>query len=254
MSLLRKIAQKGLVSRYKEMRDEIIISRRKVSEILWAQVFNDYVPNESWIYKNGKLNLCLGRGAIGYPTAYILYRALEENRFDHILELGMGQSSDIIGRYIKSKSEEGVHIAVEHDSEWANICASKYDLSLSIIKVLDLEKIEYPPQKGTYTYKYKDFKKEIGNHKFGLICVDGPYGFNNPIYSRIDILSIIPECLEDTFCIIFDDWDRDGEKNTVLKVEEVLKQSKVEYCKCLFSGEKDTCVIVSKNLGYMRFY
>ena len=41
---------------------------------------------------------------------------------------------------------------------------------------------------------------------YDLIFIDAPLGGISKIYSRIDILSIIPKCLSEHFVIIVDDY------------------------------------------------
>lgn len=87
--------------------------------------------------------------------------------------------------------------------------------------------------------------------KFDFISVDAPLGVNAKIYARIDVLEILPECLEENFVIVIDDYNRKGEKNTVNEIEGILKEHNISYCKEIYYGEKECMVISSEKLKFI---
>ena len=66
----------------------------------------------------------------------------------------------------------------------------------------------------TNVTKYVGFDEKLKEKSFDLMMIDGPYGYRSPDYSRVDILSILPDCLNDEFVILMDDCDRKGEQRT----------------------------------------
>ena len=230
------------------------ILRRKMDELLYAERFHDVVKDTGW-FCNSMPGLMPGGGAVGYNFLLALFVILNNARPQHILELGMGQSTKVLEHYIKACGEIGsYHLAGEHDEDFADYCKKKYSIGQTEIIGFDLVKEELPPGSGNYSYRYKDFKKRIEGRTFDLILVDGPFGYGDPAYSRRDILDIVPICLEKDFSIIFDDYDRRGEKDTVEKLMAVLTDSGIGFHKQTLSGEKDICIIVSESNRFLTFF
>ncbi len=69
-------------------------SKRYSEEAVWAEIFNNTISNSTWL--NDK-TFSPGRWAVGYPAIYAIYRILNEVQPRMILELGLGQSTRIIG-------------------------------------------------------------------------------------------------------------------------------------------------------------
>ena len=66
------------------------------SEVLWGEIFRDTIVNSIWLKDK---SFSPGRWAAGYPFLYALYRVLDEARPKRILELGLGQTTRMIGQY-----------------------------------------------------------------------------------------------------------------------------------------------------------
>lgn len=89
--------------------------------------------------------------------------------------------------------------------------------------------------------------------KFNLIIVDGPVrgGKNLP---RTNILDVIENGnLDDDFIIIIDDSSRQGEKNTILKVENLLSNKDIKYTKFTRSGIKEQTIIISNGYNFIQY-
>ena len=61
----------------------------------------------------------------------------------------------------------------------------------------------------------------------------------------------MPDCLDESFVIIIDDYNRKGEKKTVYEIEQILKQNGISYAKGIYYGDKQCMVICSKNLKFV---
>lgn len=95
---------------------------------------------------------------------------------------------------------------------------------------------------------YADFGQKFSGEKFDLIFIDGPFG--SPLYSRIDIIDIFPECLNESFILMLDDAERIGEQNTINMLRTMLQEKSVEYSFNYYNGVKSTAIITSKDLHF----
>lgn len=214
------------------------------NENLYATIFHDTIKNSQWL----NIPLSLSSGAIGYPFAYILYRVLDEIKPKKILETGMGQSTKIITEFVKYHKNIEHHV-VEHDKEWVKFFKMNTNMSeIQHIHLLDNYKKKY---KGTELNAYKNFKEEFKGEKFNLISIDGPVGYSQE-YSRMDILDILPDCLEKEFVILLDDCDRIGEQRTIELLEEKLRKNNITFHSGYqYWGTTSVYVCVSKDLEFL---
>lgn len=221
-------------------------SVRNTDEIIWAEIFNNTITNSIWL--NNK-SFSPGRWAVGYQYLYVVYRILNEVKPKKILELGLGQSTRLISQYAMSDSEVQ-HTIVEHDPEWISFFKSDFRLP-SNSKILQLHRDYKVYREDDKVLSFVDFKKNLYDQKFDFISIDAPLGGNAVIYSRVDILDILPECLSESFIIVVDDFNRRGEKQMVKILEAVLSQNNIPFCKGIYSGAKDCLVISSLNLKFV---
>ena len=228
----------------KRLIDETETIRRNSDELVFANIFHDTIKHSKWL----DIPLSLSSGAIGYNFAYILYRTLDDIKPKKILEMGLGQSTKIINEYAKHfKNIE--HNIVEHNSDWIDFFKKSTDMSsMSNFHLLENEKIKY---NGADLNTYKNFKKEFKGQKFDLICIDGPVGCGYE-YSRMDILDILPDCLNEQFIILIDDCERIGEKRTIELLEKKLKDNKIDFCSGYqYKGRSDVYICVSSDLEFL---
>lgn len=213
--LLRQIL--GIESLEKKLLHDIQRNYSIETEILSALKFNSTIIGSEWFVFQ---NISPGGSAIDYSFFYTLYRVLTAIKPNSILEFGLGQSSKMVHQYASFYSKEAV--TVEHDPTWVNFFIQSkggdYTVKTQLLELTE----ELYKEKTVLTYKncYQTFK----NEKFDLIIVDGPFGFGeDTVYSRPQIIELSKHCLKENFIIIIDDYDRQGEKNTV---NEVLKNFK----------------------------
>ena len=215
-------------------------------EILWAETFNNTISDSSWLKDK---SFSPGRWAVGYQYLYAVYRILNAVKPKKILELGLGQSTKLLSQYAKA-NKEVKHTVVEHDQEWIDFYKRENELAENT-EILKLER-EYRKYKNDdKVLAFKEFKENLQGQKFDFISIDAPLGANAKIYARVDVLEILPECLEEDFVIVIDDYNRKGEKNTVNEVERILKEYNISYCKGIYYGEKECMVISSKKLKFV---
>lgn len=223
--------------------------KRIVQEFGWAITFADSIKN-TWL---ASVNLSLGRWAIGYPFAYILFRTLEAQKPLDILELGLGESSKIILAYKNYACNEGGgnHTIVEQSKAWIKFFKKNNEKLLGNTELVQLD-YEFSKFRSFENVRvFRNFKEKFINKKFDLICIDAPIGGDMKDICRVDILSILPNCLNSSFVILLDDYNRQTEKNLAKILLEELDKNNISYITGCYEGEKSTLLIASPNLTYL---
>ena len=221
-------------------------SQKNSDEILWAEIFHDASSNSTWLHDKA---FSAGRWAVGYQYLYSVYRILDEVKPKSILELGLGQSTRLLGQYASANNDIS-HMVVEHDPSWIEFFQQDFLLgNNTTIVQLEREYIKFCEDEKVLAFK--DFYETFRGQKFDFISIDAPLGGEAIIYARVDILNLLPECLAESFVIVVDDYNRYGEKNMVAILEMILKENDISYVKGVYSGQKDCVVICSENLKFV---
>lgn len=229
-----------------DIKNTSIVMGRDISEAVWAEVYNNTIVDSPWLKDKA---FSPGRWAVGYPYLYVMYRILNEVQPQNILELGLGQSTKMIGQYT-SYYEKVRHQVVEHDPEWIDFFKKNYSLSEGTTLIqLNREFVSY--KEAEKVRVFKDFSQTFKEEKFDFISIDAPFGGDMKIYARIDVLQMIPACLAEDFIIMIDDCERSGEAHTVMEMERVLQENQILYKKGKYSGKKDCIVIASNALKFV---
>lgn len=225
---------------------ELLELNRRIQESNWAHIFKDTIAESKWLINK---TFSPGRWAVGYQYLYCLYRVLNEGNPKSILELGLGQSTRMIGQYAAA-NDDVTHIVCEHDSEWIEFFKNDFYLSdNSEIMQLQLTTGHYKDDEAVIIYK--DFKRNLENNQFDFISIDGPFGYLAKKYSRVDVLKLLPECLSNEFIIMIDDFDRPGEQETVKVLKSILNEENIDFAEGQYVGEKTTKIITSKNKRFL---
>jgi len=230
-----------------EIQNQTVNIYRSSNETIWSSIFHDTIKNSEWLLNK---TFSPGRWAAGYPLLYVLYRCLDESWPGDILELGLGQTTRMIGQYAKANPNCRHYIA-EHDEEWIEFFEKKNQLAKNS-KIIKMDLIKGQYLEDSEVLMYQDFEEEFKDKKFDLISIDAPFGGAANIYARMDLLKLIPGCLKKSFIILLDDFNRKGEKNMTKKLEEILKGHNIEYSTGIYRGSKDTYILVSKDLKFFR--
>lgn len=230
---------------------------RNVNELNWANIFHDSIKGCTWLdSENFAINP--GRWAVGYNYFYAVFRVLNEFKPKNILELGLGQSSRLIGQYAKTH-EDCRHSIVEHDAAFVEISRKNFNFAPNTeINVVGLKRITLNLSDGkggtgeVTIYDEEHFSEVVEGQRYDFISIDGPYGFNNALpFSRIDILNYLPQCLNESFCLVIDDFNRIGEKNTAALIKNILAQENIPFREGVYSGSKDLYLLASANLAWL---
>ena len=218
----------------------------EAAEAVWAEIFNNTITDSTWL-RDKKFSP--GRWAIGYQFLYAMYRILDETHPKHILELGLGQSTKMISQYV-SANENVLHYVVEHDPEWIAFYKKANRLNqLTHIVQLDREMVTYKDAQSVRAFK--DFKVTFDRLKFDFIVIDAPLGGDMKQYARIDVLQMLPDILDEKWCIMVDDTERPGETHMVQEIENCLKSQMISYAIGKYCGKKHCTVISSKQLAFL---
>lgn len=232
--MIKKI--KAFIKENRENQSYII---RQNQEIEWAHVYHDSIRGKEWL-ENLPLNI--GRWAGNYSFFYVLNRILNDFKPNSILELGLGESTKFISTYLDNYLFISNHLVIEQDENWKISFEENNKLSKRTqIIVCPLKKVLV---KGFESNSYTNIEAAIKS-KFELYVVDGPFGTLN--YSRYDILKIAQVLSpEDQFIIMIDDFDRQGEKETVIDLLSHFKKQKIKVFKEVYEGNKGVIVIATK--------
>lgn len=241
-----EVQRKALSTAVEQARKQSVDAARFASEAVWAETFNNTVNGSAWL-KNTAFSP--GRMAVGYPALYVMYRVLNEARPQRILELGLGQSTRMIGQYVAT--HEGVeHVVVEHDPEWIAFFQNDFQLS-ERTKIVQLDREMVPYKEAEAVRVFKGFRETFAGKKFDFIFIDAPLGGDMKQYARIDVLRLLPECLSESFVIMIDDAERGGETHTVAEMEKRLQESTVHYRCGRYCGKKDFILISAEHMGFL---
>ena len=227
------------------LRQRMSEMQRVQDELVWANVFHDAVRGCAWLKDK---SFWPGRSALGYQAMYVLFRILGEARPKKILELGLGQSTKLISQYARAYPPAS-HMVVENNQEWIEFFSKNYELpdATRIVK-LDCKRVPY---KDEDVRIFDGFAGHFTDDKFDFLLVDAPLGADMKRYSRIDILDIIPQCLEKDFAILIDDTERPGEYYTAGEICRKLDEAEIPHCIRSYNGMKNCMVICSSSLRFL---
>ena len=217
------------------------------NELRYSIMFHDTIRG-GWFPSNQGFSL--GRGALDYAAMYVLYRILDQCNPNSILEIGMGQSTKLIS-YYNINNQNSHHRCVENDELWIKFFTDTFTIpnNTEVVHLnITQSEVIIDDKKVSGIYHYENFKEKLEDRKYDLMMIDGPYGMNFPEYSRIDLLQIIPTCLDDNFVIFMHDIYRKGEQRTMQYVEKVLKASNISYRTAIY---ENTEIIVSTSNKFL---
>ena len=209
-------------------------------ELIWAKTWDDTKKGIDWI--TDMPGISPGRWAVGYNYLYVMTRILNDKRPRSVLEFGLGISSTLISHYFNSQNmTDGIHDVVEQDEEWIDFYKKSNRITERCsIHLVDCVEKEY---NGCRYNAYADINSVVKNKKYDVISIDGPIGTEK--YSRRDILEFIPDILSDSFVIIIDDAQRNGERSTIADIKKILKKNQIDYREGVYPGMTDCVVITS---------
>ena len=217
-----------------------------LQELEWANVYHDSIRGIDWL-ENLPLNI--GRWAGNYAFFYVLHRILQDCKPDRILEMGLGESTKFISKYLENSLTNSTHLVIEHDKQWSNKFTANFELSeRTKICICPLE------EKTTLGFSYNsysNFENAINTKAFDLYVVDGPIGSSR--FSRYDILEAIKHVDKSKeFIVLFDDMNRYGEKDTYRAVLDFLSNKSIEVFQGRYQGVKEVKIIATQKFKFLN--
>lgn len=230
---------------YDDQISKMILLQRVEEENTWANVFHDVIKDSVWLQNKA---FAPGRWAAGYQMLYVMYRVLDSVKPKKILELGLGQTTRMISQY--SGFYHADHQVVEHDPKWIEFFTITYEVPDNV-KFVNLDTIVDKYLEDEDVIMYQGFEERFRGQRFDFICIDAPLGGKAVKYARIDILKILPECLESDFVLLFDDTEKIGETNTINLLQKTLKENGIKYVMKRYDGRKSSTIITTKKYSFL---
>jgi hypothetical protein len=235
------------------------MTEKKQKFLQWQTIFNNLSPRriygrliKEFIYARKykkeerkhdlvELNIKPWGFAANYSLLYFLVRFLFEEKPKNILELGSGETTKIINRYLK-KSNPAQGVVLEHNQEWYENMKELYDA-----QTLDYVNCPLVPMEVKDTScKWYDFDFKDNTEAFNLVLIDGPYG--TPRNSRMGCLQYLTQIIDPSdFIIVFDDASRKGERDTIKLTAELLQKAEINYLRFELHGCKQQTCFTSGN-------
>ena len=222
---------------------------KTMNEIKYSLIFKDTIKNSEWLTNN---KFSLNNSSSNYSYMYLLYRVLDETHPKNILEFGLGQTTKMINQFSEYYSSK-VKV-IEDNEEWIKHFSKFLDDNKNM-EILKTELEEFDSENSTnIRYNLKLKKRE----KFDLILVDGPFGGRlgdekiPQEYPRSNIWNLLDN-LKDEFIIIFDDYDRPGERNTASELMKKLDSNNISYMKKMYKALKYQLIICSENYNFLTW-
>ena len=237
--------QKNLMDKYNVQIDKITLLGRIEEENTWSNVFHDVIKDSVWLMNKA---FAPGRWAAGYQMLYVMYRILDSVKPKKILELGLGQTTRMISQY--SGYYHAEHQVVEHDPKWIEFFATTYEVPDNV-KFVNIDTITDKYLDDEAVIMYQGFEEQFRGQKFDFICIDAPLGGKAIKYARVDILKILPECLESDFVLLLDDTERTGETNTIKLLQNTFEENGIEYVMKRYDGRKSSTIFTTKKYSFL---
>lgn len=220
---------------------------QQYNELNFADLLHDSTQNTPWLKDK---TLSLYGWAANYSFIYTLFRILDKVSPQHILEMGLGQTTRLTSQYIAYKNPAATLDVCEHNQDWIDVYTPELPISSNIkVHHLDLEYFDYDGKKND---KYKNLALVTDNIKYNLIIVDGPVGAEKTL-PRSNVMDLIPQNLAKDFIIIFDDADRTGEQNTIAQTKAKLSAQGIAFGTQQRNALKSQFLIFSKSCDFVQY-
>ena len=169
--------------------------------------------------------------AVSYDYMYVMVQVLKHMGPRSMIEFGLGESSKILISYANSSYRPGGKcVIVEHNSEWIRFFKRAFDCKEELGRVNFYRIPMYTnvdEEFGTPLNYYENIEPVVRGEKYDFISIDGPFG--SPRNSRMDLLPYIPECLAPSWCIMLDDYGRQGEHDMIETLKKILESCGIKY-------------------------
>jgi hypothetical protein len=170
--------------------------------------------------------------AANYSLLYFITRCFLELPIHHAIEFGAGQSSVLMSQLNDRLKKEATITTVEHDMLWANIVKAKVNHTVItadlVPKTIEGHKISH------YGGEYFD-----SSALYDFVLVDGPPAHKKETtFNRLGVLELIENNLADSFVIILDDMQREGEQELANIIHRKLQERGCNFGEVSIRGSR----------------
>lgn len=170
--------------------------------------------------------------AANYSLLYFVTRCFLEFPIRNAIEFGAGQSTILMSQLNDRLKKDATITTVEHDAQWANIVKAKVHHNVItadlVPKTIDGHKISH------YGGKYFD-----ASTLYDFVLVDGPPAYEKETtFNRLGAIEVIENNLADSFVIVLDDMQREGEQELSNLVRRKLKERGCNFGEVSIRGSR----------------
>lgn len=170
--------------------------------------------------------------AANYSLLYFVTRCFLEFPIRNAIEFGAGQSSVLMSQLNDRLKREATLTTVEHDVRWADIVRAKVNHTVItaelVPKTIDGHKISH------YGGEYFD-----SSALYDFVLVDGPPAYKKETtFNRLGAMEVIENNLADSFVIVLDDMQREGEQELSRLIHRKLKDRGCNFGEVSIRGSR----------------
>jgi len=228
----------------KSVLDQLIKSTANV-----AKQLESYMALQNYLV-HGTKPLNYHGWPISPDIALFLIEQIEQNDYDLIIEFGSGTSTALFANVIKHKKKKSKNsnlkkvVTFEHNEEYYEKTKALLEQH-GVAKYSDLvlaPLVEYKYEESEFMYYDCVAKLEelatLGSIGKILVLVDGPPGITCPLARFPVLLHLLNAFKNIQIHLALDDYNRDEEKRTAQKWEEILKIQSIKFYSENIASEK----------------
>jgi hypothetical protein len=166
---------------------------------------------------------------------YLVTRAVLTLPISAICELGSGQTTILLNHLTAIRPNLEI-TTLEENEFWAMSIQAQVRHSIASVPLTTMK------VRGRATRFYE--LARLPDRRYDFLVIDGPVG--EPRFSRWGSLDLIDRCLADDFLIVFDDAERDGERDTCEEAIRLLQGKGIEIHVALVEAQKSQMTIASR--------
>ena len=215
---------------------------RLANEIAYADILRQMTASYGWLPSP----LYTVGGAASHGLVYALARALEEYRFSHILELGVGQSTAVLSAY--AQTHGATVLSLEENADWAAKLRERHGSASHQIIHAPL----VPGARGASWYDPASWREHVPAGGFDLILVDGPVGTKT--LSRSGVVAHFKGIRAAEWAVIWDDLDRAADLESFALFTNAARSEGESFGTAFCSGKKVVGFTYTRKFGGLGHY
>jgi len=215
---------------------------RIAKEVAFIDLFRQLQHRHDWL----RQDIYAVGGAANYSLLYVLARSLLEHDCKQILELGAGQTSQILSGYA-AKFGSRV-ISLEQERMWVENVSKKCSAPSHQIVHAPIEH-----KKGFDAwYEISLLMPLVPANGFDLVLVDGPVG--SARQSRIGIVDVFFDVCADEWLLIWDDLHRSADLESFVYFLKTARKRQAVFDFAFCTGVKTVGLAFTARFGDVKYY